>query len=180
MNIRKLICALLAMLLLALPVLAEEEDDFGFDFSDDGYTGEWLELTDLGIELCLPDGWDLLEAGEDVDFAAKASDGSAALSILKVADDVTDLVKWAEEHVESYELDDEGFFDTLYTEDDAGVTVYRLYDGKLLAFDFTRQSAEKLPLTFALQIVESANESWPEEGEFLEEDASDENPFAEG
>ena len=119
MNIRKLICALLAMLLLALPVLAEEEDDFGFDFSDDGYTGEWLELTDLGIELCLPDGWDLLEAGEDVDFDAKASDGSAALSILKVADDVTDLVKWAEEHVESYELDDEGFFDTLYTEDDA-------------------------------------------------------------
>ena len=166
MNIRKWICALLAALMMALPVLAETEEDFGFDFGDDGYTGEWLELPALGIELCLPDGWEIVEAGEDVDFAAAAKDGSASMSILLVADDVTDLIAWADERLEAYEVDNEGFFDTVYTQDEANVTVYRLYDAKLLAFDFTRKSEESLPLGFALQIVGSANESWQEEGEF--------------
>lgn len=178
MNIRRLICALLALLMMALPALAEDEEEFGFEFADDeGYTGDWLELDALGIELCLPDGWAITEPGEGEAFAAAREDGAAAMAIRVEAEGVADIGSWAEENLAGYEMDDEDIFDTIYAEQGDGITAYRLYGDQLLAFDFIRDGEDGLSLDFALQIVGSANELWTDDFGFYEE-GDEADPFA--
>lgn len=180
MKTRRILSALLATLLL-FAAAAFAEEDFGFDFDDEGYTGEWLEVPELGIEFCLPDGWTPLEAGEDVLFAAAKDDGAATLMIGVVEEDVSDLIQWADANLAGYRVDTAGFYDTLLTEADNEVAVYRLDDDdRVVAFLFTRDSADALSADFALEIVDSVNESWIEEGELLDEDDEDDeddDPF---
>ena len=178
MDIRRLICALLALLMLSLPALAEVGDELDFEFADDeGYTGDWLELDALGIELCLPDGWTIAEPGEGEAFAAAREDGAAAMAIRVEAEGVADIGDWAEANLAGYEVDDEDIFDTIYAEQGDGVTAYRLYGDQLLAFDFIRDGEDSLPVDFALQIVGSANELWIDDFGFYE-DGDEADPFA--
>lgn len=161
----RILAALLALTLLLCAAAAAEED-FGFDFDDGGYTGEWLDVPALNIELCLPDGWTQVEAGEDLAFAAVKDDGAATLAIRVEARDIADIIAWADEHLEVYRVDVAGFYDTVLTEAADAVTIYRLNeDDRLMAFDFARSSVEAITAAFALEIVDSVNESWIEEGE---------------
>ena len=166
MNMRRWLAALLALAMMLLAAaLAEDEDAFGFEFDDEGYTGEWLTIDALSLELCLPDGWTQVEAGEEAAFAAKKDDGTAALAIRVEAEAVEDMVAWGDENLAGYEIDDTGFFDTLIVQTQDAVSVYRLEeDGKVLSFLFTRQDEASLQLSFALEIVDSAEEAWLEDG----------------
>ena len=178
MKIRRILCALLAALLLSMPALAEQEADFGFDFGDEGYTGEWLELTELGIEFCLPDGWAQIPAGDGEAFAAASADGAATLAIRLEAEDIEDIVAWGDECLSGYEVDTTGFFDTLIAASEGGLTVYRLNNAQVLAFAFTRESEDALTRDFALEIVDSVNEAWAEDGDFYEPEDDESNPLA--
>ena len=68
-------------------------------------------------------------------------------------------------------------FDTVYAEEENGITAYRLYGDQLLAFDFIRDGEDGLSLDFALQIVGSANELWTDDFGFYEE-GDEADPFA--
>ena len=172
MKTRRILAALLALALLLLSAAVAEED-FGFDFDDEGYTGEWMLIDALGLELCLPDGWTPVEAGEGVAFAAAREDGTAQFSI-RVADQAAeDIVAWGDEHLDGYDIDDSGFFDTLVVEGEPGVSIYRLdADRNVLAYEFTRENEDAISRSFALEIVDSVNEAWAED-ELCEEDNSD-------
>ena len=123
------------------------------------------------MEFCLPDGWTPVELEEDSAFEAVTDDGSATLLVYAVADEVLDIVAWADENLDGYQLDTTGFFDTLLQEEEDAVMVYRLNgEGEVLAFAFTRDSAKTLSTAFALEIVDSVNESWVDEGEAPEGD----------
>ena len=59
---KRLLVAVMAVLMLAMPGASGETDIpedgmFDFSFDDGGYTGSWLRVDDLGLEFCLPDGW---------------------------------------------------------------------------------------------------------------------------
>lgn len=169
MKIRRMLAALLAATLLLAAALAEE-DLFGFDFDDEGYTGTWTDIPALGVEFCLPDGWTSVEAGEGVAFAARTDDGTAALEVTMAAEAVENIVDWAEENLTGYKADTAGFFDTLYIEADDGISVYRLnYEDQVMAFAFTRSAPEALSLAFALEIVDSVSEGWVEDYELGED-----------
>ncbi|MBR1822133.1 MAG: hypothetical protein IJ769_11015 [Clostridia bacterium] len=160
MNIRRMLAALLIAALL-LTAVALAEDEFGFDFDDEGYTGTWVDIPALGVEFCLPDGWTQTEAGEDAAFAAAKDDGGAALAVRVEAENVEDVLDWAEANLSNYGIDTAGFFDTLYVESDDAISIYRLnYEDQLMAFGFARESAAALSLEFALEIVESVSEGW--------------------
>lgn len=168
MTIRRIFAALLALLML-MGAAALAEEDFGFDFGDEGYTGQWLDIPALSVEICLPDGWSPIESEEEGAFEAVKDDGSATLFAYAVADEVQDIVAWADENLDGYQLDNAGFFETLLQEEEDAVTVYRLNgEDEVLAFAFTRASAEALSTAFALEIVDSVNESWVDEGEPLD------------
>ena len=181
--VKRWIAILLAALLLctwavaeeAVEEAVEEEEDFGFEFADDGYDGEWITLQEQGFEFCLPDGWAEAEAKEGALYAAAAGDGSATLSIRDVARDVEDLVAWGEMNLDRYDLDEANFYYALVVEEDESLAVYFLLDEeRLMAFDFTRANAEALPRAFALQIVGSACLTWDDDDfPFTEEDAEE-------
>ena len=184
MNIRRILASLLAAMLLGAMLLgtmfltaAVAEEDFGFDFDEGGYTGEWLEIPALGLELCLPDGWSETEAAEGDAFAAVKDDGTASLAIRALADQVEDIVDWGDANLPKggYAIDTTGFYDTLVAEADDRVTIYRLNDSnQLLAYDFSRSGVDALSRDFALEIVDSVSEAWIDEGEALaSEDADD-------
>ena len=172
MKIRRILAALLALLLLLLSA-ATAEEDFDFDFDDEGYTGEWMEIAGLGIELCLPDGWTPVDADEGAAFAAATEDGAAHFAIRVTDDSVQDIVTWGDEHLDGYDIDDSGFFDTLVVEEAQLVSIYRLDDnGNVLAYEFSRRDADSISRAFALEIVDSVSEAWTED-ELSEEDNSD-------
>ena len=170
---KKILAFMLAILMLlctmafaedAQPAEAVDDADFDFDFADDGYDGEWIELTDLGIEFCLPDGWTENDPGDAVYCAAEKLDGSASLVIRLEADDVTDIIAWGETNLDSYEVEEANFYDTLVVEEPGAITVRFLTDGgKLIAFDFTRKDADALTRDWAIRIVSSACELWDDD-----------------
>lgn len=163
-KIRRILSALLALTLLMWAACAEE--GFAFDFDDEGYTGDWLNVPALGIELCLPDGWTQAEAAEGLAFAATKDDGTAAMAISVTDTGVADLIEWADANLGDYSVDTTGFFDTVLTEQDDAVAIYRLDDGgQVLAFSFDRADADAVSAAFALEIVDSVNESWADEGD---------------
>ena len=178
MNIRRILCALLAALMLMLPALAEQDDEFAFEFDDEGYTGEWVELPVLGIEFCQPDGWAFVDGLEGEGYAAATEDGSAALIIRVEANEVDDIVAWGDANLSGYEVDASGFFDTLVVENGQALDIYRLNDGDVIHFAFTRASEDVLSRAFALEIVDSVNEAWIEDGEFFDDESEEENPLA--
>lgn len=170
---RTLAMLLAALLMLCLTAVAEEDADmifgdmdysdadFGFEFVDDGYSGEWVVVPGLGFEFCLPDGWITADAPEDAAFFAANADNSAGLTIRVEAEDVDDVKAWGETHLERYELDEANFYDVLIQEDAYTVAVRTVIeDGRLVAFTFDRAGAEALPREFALQIVGSACVTW--------------------
>ena len=172
---KKLISALLiAALLLMGTALAEEDGDFGFDFGDDGYTGEWVRVDDMSLEFCLPEGWE--QTGEAA-YGMQDSDGNTvALTISVAAEGVDDILVWGESNLNVYEICGAGFYDVLVEETDEKLTVCFLDNtDSLIRFEFTRSSADALTRDFALQIVGSINESWLDEGPMLsdEEDVYD-------
>jgi len=176
--IRRLICAVAALLLVAVPALAEQDEEYEFDFlEEEGYTGEWLELEALGIDFCLPEGWTQTEPQEGAAFAAAAGDGSASVSIRVAAEEVDDIEEWADQNMDSYEAVPGDYVDTIYVETDEVVTAWRIYGNKLLCFEFHRAGREALPLNFVLQVVSSANEIWTDDFGVYER-ADDADPFA--
>ena len=178
LKIRNVLCALLAALLMMIPALAEEESDFSFDFDDGGYTGEWVDLPVLGIEFCQPDGWAHVEGLDGEGYAAATQDGSASLVIRVEANEVEDIVAWGDANLSGYDVDATGFFDTLVVEDQLALDIYRLINGDVIHFAFTRASDEALTRAFALEIVDSVNEAWMDEGTFDEGEDDADNPLA--
>lgn len=178
MNIRRMLCALLAALMLTLPALAEQDDEFAFDFDDEGYTGEWVELPVLGIEFCQPEGWAFVDGLEGEGYAAAKQDGGASLVIRVVANGVDDIVAWGDANLSGYEVDASGFFDTLVVEGKEALDIYRLNNGDVIHFAFTRASEGELSRAFALEIAYSVNEAWTEDGDFYEPEDDESNPLA--
>ena len=170
MMLKRLLAALLAaMLLCCAAAFAESEDpfedddDFDFEFADDGYDGEWIEVKDLSIEFCLPDGWTPSEAGEGAAYAAVSGNG-ASLSIRVAARDVDDVAAWGAANLESFEMDEANFYDVLVVEGETSVTIFAdVSEDGLLAFEFGRTDEESLSRAFALQIVGSACAIWDDE-----------------
>lgn len=162
--LRRLLTLMLAVFLLGAFALAEDAE-FGFDFSDEGYMGEWTPIEELGMEFCLPDGWTPLMPAEGVAFAASSENGDATLSVRLEAEAVEDVIAWAEQHLDNYRVDDAGFYEILVAEDPQALTLRFICDGdRLVAFDFTRTSADALSTDFALEIAGSTYESWIDEG----------------
>lgn len=168
MMIKKILAALLAALMLfCTAACAETEDafaeggDFNYDFADDGYDGEWVEVSALSMEFCQPDGWTAVEPGKGASYAAASADGMASLSIRLAAEGVEDVTAWGEANLDGYEMDEANFYDVLVVETDGAISIYAdVSEGGLIAFDFTRADAEALSRTFALQIVGSACALW--------------------
>ena len=106
-------------------------------------------------------------------FAAATEDGAAHFAIRVTDDSVQDIVTWGDEHLDGYDIDDSGFFDTLVVEEAQLVSIYRLDDnGNVLAYEFSRRDADAISRAFALEIVDSVSEAWTED-ELSEEDNSD-------
>ena len=177
MMLKRLLAALLAaMLLCCAAAFAESEDpfedddDFDFEFADDGYDGEWIEVKDLSIEFCLPDGWTPSEAGEGAAYAAVSGNG-ASLSIRVAASDVDDVAAWGAANLESFEMDEANFYDVLVVEGETSVTIFAdVSEDGLLAFEFGRTDEESLSRAFALQIVGSACAIWDDEDMLSDDD----------
>lgn len=182
---RWLILALVALIALCPPAVAEQgpedvETEFGFEFMDDGYTGEWTKINALGFEFCLPEGWGEIEAPAEAVFAAVQEGGAAALSIRAVAEDVEDLSAWSAENLPLSQGAEAGFYDVRVFEEGQALAVYLLVaDGRLIAFDFTRGDEQALPRDFALQIVGSVCEIWDDEDVPLPEGDADGFDFGE-
>ena len=68
-----------ARLLLPCAALAEEDGEFGFDFGDEGYTGEWVRVDGMSLEFCLPEGWE--QTGEAAYAATDDAGNTVALTI---------------------------------------------------------------------------------------------------
>lgn len=157
--------AMLLALVLALTVgcVAQTEDVYSYDFDDEGYTGTWTTVEELGIEFCLPDGWLEIEAGEEGVYAAEREDGSASVTIRLEATKVDDLEAWAESNLEAWELDEADFNKAVVTEQNVILTARMLLSGgRVLCFVFERTSREAMPRQHAMQIVGSVYESFGE------------------
>lgn len=177
---KRWLAALLALMMLCAAVwaAAEEGDSdfetdfgpdfdvgsdtgFGFDFSDDGYSGEWVEISPLAMEFCLPDDWTEAEPPEGAEFAATRADGAASMAIRLEDVGVEDLEAWGKANLDGYALDTASFYQVLVTRSDQALTArLTLGEGNLIAFAFTRESADALPDETALQIVGTACETW--------------------
>ena len=164
--------ALTAMLLLCGAGWAWAEDgDFGFDFTGDGYDGEWVSVEALNIEFCLPDGWQPSQADNGTAYAAAKRDGSATLAIRAEAHDVADLAEWGRANLKDYTVDETNFYQVLVSETEQSLVVRLLTsENVLLAFEFARADAAALSEDFALEIVGTVCELWDE----------DEVPFIDG
>ena len=175
----KRIIALLLAALLAGGIAVCEEADFGFDFADEGYTGEWTPIEALGMEFCLPDGWTPVTPGEGAAFAAAKDDGTAGLSVRLEEEGVEDVLAWAERRLDSYRVDESSFYEVLVVEDAGAVTLrFICNEGQLVAFDFTRESEAALTTDFALEIAGSTYESWIDEGFPMDDEDADFDFFA--
>ena len=170
---KRFLAALVAVIMALCPLtLAETEtetlfadEDFGFDFMDDGYTGEWVSVAGLGFEFCLPEGWVQSAATDGAAFFATGADASATLTIRAEAEGVTDLTAWGESHLAKYELDEANFYDALIVEEEQSITLFAVIcDERLVSFAFSRVNADALPREFALQIVGSACVTWEDAG----------------
>ena len=164
-RIARLVAALIAAaLLVGGMAVAEATDDaggLGFEFGDDGYTGEWVEIAPLKLELCLPEGWAQNVPAEGIAFSAALDDGAVTLNVYAVADKIDDLQEWMEQSPEAWTMDEAGLYDAAVIEEPERVSIrVRIEGGRLIAFDFTRVSEEVLPRAYALQIAGTASELW--------------------
>jgi hypothetical protein len=158
---------LAALMLLCACGFAEDvwnENDVGFGEFDDGYDGDWVQVTSLGFEFCLPEGWSETAAPDGAVYAAAKSQGDATLSIRVAAENVDDLAAWGTENLKDSQPGTANFYNVLLTGGKDALSVYLIIsDNRVLAFDFTRAVEEALSLPFALQIVGSACELWDDD-----------------
>ena len=165
-----------ALLLLCFAAAAEpEEDDFGFDFGEGGYTGEWVALKGLDLQFCLPDGWTALETDLGPAFQGISDDSRVALEVAEEAADVDDLQTWAKGSLSEFDMEEAGLYGAAVEETDARVCVYILDAGRVIAFRFDRAEPDALSRAAALQIAGSTSEDWGDSGEAFDEidDAND-------
>ena len=156
---------LAAMLMISAAALAEEDGEEGFGFifgdEDDGYTGEWITLNELGMEFCLPEGWTAVDAGLGAAFRAVNADKTVGLTISEESAFVNDIVGWAEANLTAFETDEANFYDVIIEADGEALVVrYLDEENRLIAFRFDRASEDALSRDFALQIVGSVQEGW--------------------
>ena len=176
---KRTLAVILAALLLFGGAMAEEEgfgepEDFGFEFVDDGYEGEWVEVEALSIEFCLPAGWKQTEAADGVAYAAENTDQTASLGIQLVAEGVEDLTAWGEENLKTYEKDEANFYDVLVVEGEEALGIGVIISGgRLIVFDFHRTSPDAITRSLALKIVGSACDIWTDDDVPLPEDGGD-------
>ena len=165
---KRWLSALLALLVLLCACgFAEDvwnENDVGFGEFDDGYDGNWVQVSALGFEFCLPEGWSETAAPEGAVYAAAKSTGDATLAIRLAAENVDDLPAWGSANLKDSQPGTANFYDVLLTGGKDALSVYLIIsDNRVLAFDFTRAGEEALSLPFALQIVGSACELWDDD-----------------
>ena len=189
-NMKKWLAVILAAMLLlsSAAALAEGDleadlgdEDFGFEFMDDGYSGEWVSVDALGFEFCLPTGWIKGEATGESAFSASNEAGTASLSISLRAEGVADIAAWGELNLDRYDIDEANFYDALIVEEAHALTLYTVIsDERLIAFAFTRAGEEAMPREYALQIVGSACVLWDDlEVPFGEDDVDQDFDFGE-
>lgn len=175
--IKRFSAILLVALLLCATVHAEEspeegrEDGFGFEAFDDGYDGSWVQVSALGVEFCLPEGWQPTCAPDGAAYAAVNSRGDATLSIRPAADNVGDLAAWGAANLKDSQLSKANFYDVLVTGDGNGMSVYLIVtNDSVISYDFTRENETALSPEFALQIVGSVCALWDDDVPLMDGD----------
>ena len=101
---KRILAAVMAVLVLCCPMayawegpfdgvdeIPAEDAELKFDFEDDGYDGEWVQIDALNIEFCLPQGWSEAQPSAGDVYAAASPDGRAALAIRMEGEHVSDL-----------------------------------------------------------------------------------------
>ena len=175
---KRWLSALLALMLLncaCISVTAEEDwDDYdAFEAFDDGYDGNWVQVSALDIEFCLPEGWHETAAPEGAAYAAANDRGDATLAIRLAAENVDSLTDWGAANLKDSQPGTAGFYDVLLSGGGNGMSAYLIVTGdNVLAFDFTRTGEEALSPEFALQIVGSACALWDDGVPLMDGDES--------
>ncbi len=162
---------LAALMLFACAGLAETTDEeFGYAFDDEGYTGEWTSLEGLGLQFCLPDGWAQLENELGAACSAVSSDGTVNLDVRLEAENVDQLDAWADANLPGWERADAGLYDAAVLETGEQLSVY-FTDGsmRVICFCFNRVDPSALSRAFALQIAGSTSEDWDQEMEYFDD-----------
>ena len=167
------ILALMLLFCTLASAFAEEDwkDYAAFEIFDDGYDGNWIQITPLHIEFCLPEGWQETTAPEGTAYAAVSNRGDAALAIRLAAENVDDLAAWGAVNLKNSQPGTAGFYDVLLSSDENTMSAYLIIsEDSVLAFDFTRAGEEALSPEFALQIVGSACTLWDDDVPMMEGD----------
>ena len=158
------------------------DDDFeGYSFADEGYTGTWVRIDALNMQLCLPDGWKAVKARGKAVFSARNGAKTASMNIYRKAKKQSSLNKWANQNLSPGTVEETvntGFYDALVVSDHEKVmSVFIRTDvGTILQFKFKRTEPEAIDRELALEIVSSLYEDWfdDEELEDMLEDEEEE------
>ncbi len=168
---KKIAAVCFAVLMLsACAALAETiDEEFGYAFDDEGYTGEWTPLEGIGLQFCLPDGWVLLETGLGAACSAVSSDGTVNLDVRVEAENVNQLDAWADANLSGHEEADAGLYDAAVVETEEQLSVYFKDDSmRVIVFCFNRADPSALSRALALQIAGSTSEDWDQEMEYFD------------
>lgn len=160
------IVVLMLLLCASSSALAEEgwAEDGAFEAFDDGYDGNWVQVSALDIEFCLPMSWHETAAQDGVAYAAASEQGDATLAIRLAAENVDDLTAWGAANLKNIQSGTAGFYDVLLSGSENAMSAWLIVTGdSVIAFDFTRTGEAALSPEFALQIVGSACALWDDD-----------------
>ena len=139
----------------------EDIESFGFEMESEGYTGEWIQLVNLNMEFCLPDGWSEALTEEEMEFYAETEDRKGSISIYIESETEEDLLAWADKNLGQYETDIANFYDVAMQSEENRMTIYLINaENRLIAFRFIYDAENPVSREFALEIVGSACDVW--------------------
>lgn len=139
----------------------EDFEAFGFEMESEGYSGEWIQLEDLNMEFCLPDGWTIALTEEDVSFYAETADGKGSISVYVESDMEEDILAWADKNLGQYETDIANFYDVVLKRSEIQTHIYLINaQGKLIDFRFIYDAENPVSREFAIEVVGSACDVW--------------------
>jgi len=143
------------------------DEDFGFDFLDEGYEGNWVEIPALDVEFCLPLGWEQVSPPAGSAFSARNAETGDTLDISLEAEDVRNVRAWAGEDLPRYRVEEANFYDALVSEDEKGLRIYIVTgEDRLVRFDFRHTQEGSVTEARALEIVGTVCDIWDDEDAF--------------
>ena len=167
---RRTIAVIMTLLLLCGACIGETTDEeFDFAFDDDGYTGVWTPVDELGLVFCLPDGWVEQVPELGAAFSAVSADGTVRMDIGLEADSVDSLWYWADNNLSEYDRETAGLYQAVVVETEDQMQIRLLDDDRrMIVFRIERDSQDALPRYAALQIAGTLSGGWGDEGAFFE------------